>query len=150
MFLGPVTVIDLIMVSEPSPDTYAWETISESLVHSHLTLNHSYSHSFDQKLASICCLALREIDDQLYSQIMRLPSLPTDSFFLETYEAALKATIVLIRTYIFIRLHTLEIFFSRFPVFGLGADAVYPGDLYLQHWTAIMTGRALLMLGYHP
>ena len=99
---------------------------------------------------TICCLALREIDDQLYSQIMRLPSLPTDSFFLETYEAALKATIVLIRTYVFIRLHTLEIFFSRFPVFGLGADAVYPGDLYLQHWTAIMTGRALLMLGYHP
>ena len=53
--------------------------MSESMVHSHLTVNHSYSQSFNQKLASICCLALREIDDQLYSQIMLL--LSTLAFF---------------------------------------------------------------------
>ena len=49
------------------------------MVCSHLTVNHSYPQSFNQKLASICCLALREIDDQLYSQIMLL--LSTLTFF---------------------------------------------------------------------
>ena len=33
------------MDSEPSLDTYAWETMSESLVRSHLIVNHSYSQS---------------------------------------------------------------------------------------------------------
>ncbi|KAF8798204.1 hypothetical protein BYT27DRAFT_7178838 [Phlegmacium glaucopus] len=70
------------MDSEPSLDTYAWETMSESL-----------------KLASICCLALREIDDQLYNRILLL--LSTDSPFSDNLvqEAALKATTVLVRTF---------------------------------------------------
>ena len=106
------------MDSEPSLDTYAWETMSESLVRSHLAVNHSYSQSFNQKLASICCLALREIDDRLYSQIMLL--LSTDSRFSGNLvqEAALKATTVLVRTYVYICSHytALTDFFSSFPV----------------------------------
>jgi phosphatidylinositol 4-kinase len=88
------------MDCEPSLDTYAWETMSESLVCSHLAVNHSDSQSFNQKLASICCLALREIDDELYGQIMLL--LSTDSPFSGNLvqEAALKATTVLVRTYV--------------------------------------------------
>jgi phosphatidylinositol 4-kinase len=84
------------MDSQPSLDTYAWETMSESLVRSHLPVNHSYSQPLNQKLASICCLALREIDDQLYSQILLL--LSTDSPFSDNLvqEAVLKATTVLV------------------------------------------------------
>ena len=92
------------MDSEPSLDTYAWETISESLVCFHLAVNHSCS-VLNQKLASICCLALREIDDQLYSRILLL--LSTDSPFSDNLvqEATLKATTVLVRTWVLIPFH---------------------------------------------
>ncbi|KAJ6608572.1 hypothetical protein B0H10DRAFT_524147 [Mycena sp. CBHHK59/15] len=45
------------MDTEPSLDTYAWETMSESL-----------------KLASICSIALRELDEGLYSRLFLLLS----------------------------------------------------------------------------
>lgn len=88
------------MDSEPSLDTYAWETMSESLVRSFGSKSFLLS-ILNQKLASICCLALREIDDQLYSQIMLL--LSNDSRFSGNLvqEAALKATTVLVRTFVF-------------------------------------------------
>ncbi|KAF8163506.1 hypothetical protein B0H34DRAFT_795214 [Crassisporium funariophilum] len=68
--------------SEPSIDTYAWETMSESL-----------------KLACICCLALRDIDEQLYARILLL--LSTDSPVSDNLvqESALKATTVLVRSF---------------------------------------------------
>lgn len=52
-----------------------------------------------QKLASICSLALREIDEHLYSRILLL--LSTDSPISNNLaqEAALKATTVLVRRY---------------------------------------------------
>ncbi|KAF9475060.1 hypothetical protein BDN70DRAFT_996680 [Pholiota conissans] len=70
------------MENVPSVDTYAWETVSESL-----------------KLASICCLALRDIDEQLYGRILLL--LSTDSPISDNLvqEAALKATTVLVRSF---------------------------------------------------
>lgn len=97
------------MDSEPSLDTYAWETMSESLVRSHFTVYHSHSQFLNQKLASICCLALREIDDQLYSRILLL--LSTDPPFSDNLvqEAALKATTILVRTWVFFfSLHFLD------------------------------------------
>ncbi|KAF8969865.1 hypothetical protein BDZ97DRAFT_1937223 [Flammula alnicola] len=70
------------MDSAPPLDTYAWETVSESL-----------------KLASICCLALRDVDEQLYNRILLL--LSTDSPISDNLaqEAALKATTVLVRSF---------------------------------------------------
>ncbi|KDR73543.1 hypothetical protein GALMADRAFT_227988 [Galerina marginata CBS 339.88] len=70
------------MDSAPAIDTCAWETVSESL-----------------KLATICCLALREIEEQLYSRILLL--LSTDSPISDSLaqEAALKATTVLVRSF---------------------------------------------------
>ncbi|PPQ71810.1 hypothetical protein CVT24_006200, partial [Panaeolus cyanescens] len=70
------------MECEPAPDTYAWETMSESL-----------------KLASICCLALREVDPQLQQRITVLLSTDTPISDNLVQEAALKATAVLVRSF---------------------------------------------------
>lgn len=53
----------------------------------------------EKKLASVCCLALRDIDEQLYSRILLL--LSTDSPISDNLaqEAALKATTILVRRY---------------------------------------------------
>ncbi|KAF9526949.1 hypothetical protein CPB83DRAFT_856867 [Crepidotus variabilis] len=67
---------------EPSIDTYAWETMSESL-----------------KLASICCLAQREIDEALYARILLLLSTEAPVSDNLVQEAALKATTVLVRSF---------------------------------------------------
>jgi phosphatidylinositol 4-kinase len=71
------------MDSEPSLDTYAWETVSESL-----------------KLASICSLALRDLDEQLYNRILLLLSMESPISDNLTQEAALKATTVLVRRFV--------------------------------------------------
>ncbi|TFK42384.1 hypothetical protein BDQ12DRAFT_676115 [Crucibulum laeve] len=70
------------MECEPSMDTYAWETMSESL-----------------KLASVCCLALREVDEKLYTRILLLLSHESPVSDNLVQEAALKATTVLVRSF---------------------------------------------------
>lgn len=50
-----------------------------------------------QKLASICCLALRELDEQLYARISLLLSSESPISDHLVQEAALKATTVLVR-----------------------------------------------------
>ncbi|KAJ7940268.1 hypothetical protein B0H13DRAFT_2299305 [Mycena leptocephala] len=70
------------MDSEPSLDTYAWETMSESL-----------------KLASICSIALHELDEGLYSRLLILLSDQSPICDNLVQEAALKATIVLVHNF---------------------------------------------------
>ncbi|KAI6131993.1 hypothetical protein EDD16DRAFT_1821529 [Pisolithus croceorrhizus] len=70
------------MDTEPPLDTYAWETMSESL-----------------KLASICCVAARELDPDLYARLGLLLSdkLPIVDNLVE--EAALKSTTVIVQSF---------------------------------------------------
>ncbi|KAJ6490589.1 hypothetical protein C8R47DRAFT_1122870 [Mycena vitilis] len=70
------------MDSEPSLDTYAWETMSESL-----------------KLASICSIALHDLDENLYSRLFLLLSDQSPICDNLVQEAALKATIVLVHNF---------------------------------------------------
>ncbi|KAJ7085721.1 hypothetical protein B0H15DRAFT_846088 [Mycena belliarum] len=70
------------MDAEPSLDTYAWETMSESL-----------------KLASICSIALHELDEALYSRLFLLLSDQSPICDNLVQEAALKATIVLVHNF---------------------------------------------------
>ncbi|KII89099.1 hypothetical protein PLICRDRAFT_698221 [Plicaturopsis crispa FD-325 SS-3] len=67
---------------EPSMDTYAWETMSESL-----------------KLASVCSVALQEFDQSLYARIMLLLSDESPISDPLVQEAALKATTVLVQSF---------------------------------------------------
>ncbi|KAH7903150.1 hypothetical protein BJ138DRAFT_1120668, partial [Hygrophoropsis aurantiaca] len=62
------------MATDPPIDTYAWETMSESL-----------------KLASICTIALRELDDELYTLLTLLLSDASPVSDNLVQEAALKA-----------------------------------------------------------
>ncbi|CAK5277296.1 unnamed protein product [Mycena citricolor] len=70
------------MDAEPSLDTYAYETLSESL-----------------KLASICSIASRSLDEELYSRLLLLLSDESPIFDNLVQEAALKATIVLVHSF---------------------------------------------------
>ncbi|KAJ6502153.1 hypothetical protein C8R45DRAFT_975566 [Mycena sanguinolenta] len=70
------------MDSEPSLDTYAWETMSESL-----------------KLASICSITLHQLDEALYSRLLLLFSDHSPICDNLVQEAALKATIVLVHNF---------------------------------------------------
>ncbi|KAL0946563.1 hypothetical protein HGRIS_012767 [Hohenbuehelia grisea] len=70
------------MESEPSVDTYAWETISESL-----------------KLATISSITLRELDDKLVSRLLLLLSAESPISDNLVQEAALKATTVLVQSF---------------------------------------------------
>ncbi|KAF7980170.1 hypothetical protein HWV62_39641 [Athelia sp. TMB] len=70
------------MDSEPTLDTYAWETMSESL-----------------KLASVCSVALRELDESLYSRLTLLLSDQSPISENLVQEAALKATTVLVQSF---------------------------------------------------
>ncbi|KAI9571413.1 hypothetical protein HD554DRAFT_2187155 [Boletus coccyginus] len=67
---------------EPPIDTYAWETMSESL-----------------KLASICSVALGELDPELYAFLGLLLSDKTPIMDNLVQEAALKATTVLVQSF---------------------------------------------------
>ncbi|KZS95958.1 atypical/PIKK/PI4K protein kinase [Sistotremastrum niveocremeum HHB9708] len=70
---------------EPSSDSYAWETMAESL-----------------KLAAICSVALEQLDDTLFSLLKLLlseKSPVTDNLI---QESALKATTVLVRNFPFV------------------------------------------------
>ncbi|XP_006457944.1 hypothetical protein AGABI2DRAFT_64231 [Agaricus bisporus var. bisporus H97] len=70
------------MEIEPTIDTYAWETMSESL-----------------KLASVCCVASGELDEKVLSRTTLLlsPDSPISDNLVQ--EAALKATAILVRSF---------------------------------------------------
>ncbi|KAG6828586.1 hypothetical protein H0H92_007376 [Tricholoma furcatifolium] len=70
------------MDTEPPIDTYAWETMSESL-----------------KLASICSVALQELDGKLLSRLQILLSEESPISDNLVQEAALKATTVLVQSF---------------------------------------------------
>ncbi|KAF9246393.1 hypothetical protein BU15DRAFT_85159 [Melanogaster broomeanus] len=70
------------METEPPVDTYAWETMSESL-----------------KLASICSVALGELDSDLYAHLGLLLSDSTPIMDNLVQEAALKAMTVLVQSF---------------------------------------------------
>ncbi|KAG6889834.1 hypothetical protein C0995_014311 [Termitomyces sp. Mi166 len=70
------------METEPSIDTYAWETMSESL-----------------KLASVCSVALQELDGKLFSRLQLLLSEESPISDNLVQEAALKATTVLVQSF---------------------------------------------------
>ena len=84
---------------DPSIDTYAWETMSESLAstvsHWHETwLLVAYVHT--QKLASICSVALQDLDTALFSRLKALLSDASPVSDALVQEAALEATTVLV------------------------------------------------------
>ncbi|KAJ3814722.1 hypothetical protein F5876DRAFT_72711 [Lentinula aff. lateritia] len=68
------------MDQEPSLDTYAWETMSESI-----------------KLASVCSIVLRKLDDKLLQRLLLLLSDEAPISDNLVQEAALKATTVLVQ-----------------------------------------------------
>ncbi|KAG6853905.1 hypothetical protein C0991_012574 [Blastosporella zonata] len=70
------------METEPSIDTYTWETMSESL-----------------KLASVCSVALQELDGKLFSRLQLLLSEESPISDNLVQEAALKATTVLVQCF---------------------------------------------------
>ncbi|KAG6909642.1 hypothetical protein DXG01_016424 [Tephrocybe rancida] len=80
-FTDLLTQIDE-MESEPSIDTYAWETMSESL-----------------KLASVCSVALQKLDGKLFSRLQWLLSEESPISDNLVQEAALKATTVLVQSF---------------------------------------------------
>ncbi|KAF6763882.1 atypical/PIKK/PI4K protein kinase [Ephemerocybe angulata] len=68
--------------TDPNVDTYAWETMSECL-----------------KLASVCCLALSDLDRKLHKRIVLLLSNNSPISDNMVQEAALKSTTVLVRSF---------------------------------------------------
>ncbi|KAJ3734042.1 hypothetical protein DFJ43DRAFT_1065841 [Lentinula guzmanii] len=70
------------MEQEPSLDTYAWETMSESL-----------------KLASVCSVVLREVDDKLFARLLVLLSDEAPISDNLVQEAALKATTIIVQNF---------------------------------------------------
>lgn len=87
------------MDCEPSLDTYAWETMSESLVSPFIDITVFLLMNW-QKLASVCCIALRELDGKLYTSISLLLSVDAPISENLVQEAALKATAVLVRRWV--------------------------------------------------
>ncbi|EIN07209.1 hypothetical protein PUNSTDRAFT_71064 [Punctularia strigosozonata HHB-11173 SS5] len=70
------------MDQEPSEDSYAWETMSESL-----------------KLAAVCCAALQTLDPDLYSRLKLLLSEESPISDSLVQESALKATTVIVQNF---------------------------------------------------
>ncbi|KAJ4475685.1 hypothetical protein J3R30DRAFT_3735539 [Lentinula aciculospora] len=70
------------MDQEPSLDTYAWETMSESL-----------------KLASVCSVVLRKLDDKLFARLLLLLSDEAPISDNLVQEAALKATTIVVQNF---------------------------------------------------
>lgn len=85
---------------EPPIDTYAWETMSESLVSFIFTNGtHRWNYYALQKLASICSVALGELDPDLYAYLGLLLSDKTPIMDNLVQEAALKAMTVLVQSF---------------------------------------------------
>lgn len=70
------------MEAEPEVDTYAWETLSESL-----------------KLASICCAVSQELDPDVLARLKLLLSMESPIWDMLVQEAALNSTIVVVRNF---------------------------------------------------
>jgi phosphatidylinositol 4-kinase len=85
------------MEVEPSADSYAWETMSESLVSSKQAVAVGSSLNISQKLASVCCVAMRELDAGVNSRLMELLSAHSQVSDRLVQEAALNATTVLVQ-----------------------------------------------------
>lgn len=85
------------MDSEPSIDTYAWETMSESLVRDIFASACSRLIHSSKKLASVCCVARGELNEKLFSRITLLLSDESPISDNLVQEAALKSTAILVR-----------------------------------------------------
>ena len=83
--------------SEPSVDTYAWETMSESLVSLLGYTSFVVLMGFRKKLASICSVVLQNIDDRLFPRILLLLSDKSPISDNLVQEAALKASTILVQ-----------------------------------------------------
>ncbi|THH29581.1 hypothetical protein EUX98_g4604 [Antrodiella citrinella] len=94
------------MDAEPSEDTYAWETMSESL-----------------KLASVCSVAIGQLDKKVYARVKLLLSEESPISDNLVQEAALKATAVLVRNFPDIAFkmagHIRKFITSPLPIFEL-------------------------------
>ncbi|KAF5373565.1 hypothetical protein D9758_000828 [Tetrapyrgos nigripes] len=94
------------MESEPSMDTYAWETMSESL-----------------KLASVSSVVLQDLDDKLFSRLLLLLSDESPITENLVQEAALKATTVVVQNFPDVALqmagHLRRFVTSPIPIFEL-------------------------------
>ncbi|TCD70919.1 phosphatidylinositol-4- kinase [Steccherinum ochraceum] len=94
------------MDAEPSEDTYAWETMSESL-----------------KLASVCSVASGQLDKKLYSRVKLLLSDESPISDNLVQEAALKSTAILVRNFPDIAFkmagHIRKFITSPLPIFEL-------------------------------
>ncbi|KAK7467455.1 Phosphatidylinositol 4-kinase stt4 [Stygiomarasmius scandens] len=94
------------MESEPSVDTYAWETMSESL-----------------KLASVSSVILQELDEKLFSRLLLLLSEESPISDNLVQEAALKATTIVVRNFPDVALqmatHLRRFVTSPIPIFEL-------------------------------
>lgn len=88
------------MDGEPSFDTYAWETMSESLVCDKRDFPHRYSYTPCQKLASICSIALQDMDVDLLTKLKQLLSDESPVVDHLVQEAALRSTSVLVQKYV--------------------------------------------------
>ncbi|KAG5645572.1 hypothetical protein DXG03_005710 [Asterophora parasitica] len=88
------------METEPPIDTYAWETMSESLVSWIVPFDELQKSDISpQKLASICTVALQELDGKLFSLLLLLLSDESPISDNLVQEAALKATTVLVQRF---------------------------------------------------
>ncbi|KXN92250.1 Phosphatidylinositol 4-kinase stt4 [Leucoagaricus sp. SymC.cos] len=87
------------MDSEPSIDTYAWETMSESLVIDSVFILIHLANTWLQKLASVGSIALGEIDKKLFARTTLLLSNESPISDNLVQEAALKATAILVRSF---------------------------------------------------
>ena len=87
------------MDTEPPIDTYAWETMSESLVSFGPINDKDRRFNISQKLASICSVALGELDPDLYAYLGLLLSDKTPIMDNLVQEAALKAMTVLVQSF---------------------------------------------------
>ncbi|KAH8099528.1 atypical/PIKK/PI4K protein kinase [Cristinia sonorae] len=91
---------------EPSEDTYAWETMSESL-----------------KLASVCSIATGQLDKKLYARVKLLLSDESPVSDNLVQEAALKSTAILVRNFPDIAFkmagHIRKFITSPLPIFEL-------------------------------
>ena len=85
------------MDTAPSQDSYASETMSESLVSSWNEALHANTHPISQKLSAVCSAALSVLDDNLFTRLKLLLSDQTPLADNLVQEAALKSTAILVR-----------------------------------------------------
>jgi phosphatidylinositol 4-kinase len=101
------------MDMESSVDTYAWETMAESLVRALRLLDKVFvSHPTAQKLATVCSLALRNLPKNLLARLKLLLSDKSPVAENLVQEAALKSLTVLVRKSV----HLLFLHFNHLTI----------------------------------